>query len=252
MRVIFNIGIDDQPSSLLFPVYLFLSGNVSFNIVNSTLWYFFCMFNIIVIYMVAKRLTSNEVVILIVSFLVVFSIIYFGFVSMSDRFHYNIDTALIAFPFFCVGRLDKKYLNFFSRTYRGKSFVILLALIIFLYLILINGKVDLNKLDFGNNLFFYYLNSFLGVFITLHISRLLQEKYTCKFLKWLSYNAIFIFPSHVVVYSLITGFLLFFLDVNTKDHSGFLFSLFYIIVTLLIMSVLITLWPKKLNFIIGK
>ena len=250
-RVIFKIGIDEK-LSLLLPLYEFITGGNQFSIVNSTLWYFLCIYNVMIVYIVMNKLIRNDYVIALVTFYLSMFAVSVNLFSVENRLLFNLDTLIVALPFFCIGRLykEKKYLNSLFKI-NNKALIILL-LSGGIYLVLINGKVDLNKLNYGNNYFLFYINALVGIGLILYLSHKIKFIYIRKLLLWLSLNSIFIFPLHIVVYSFITGGLLFTFGFDVKSHSGFLFSVLYIILTLMLLGFFISRWPQRINFIIGK
>ncbi len=252
IREVLGIGSEEQPDSLLLPLYYFVTGNPHFSIVNSTLWYFLCFYNVVIMFLVAMRYLSSAFFILALSCFSIFILSYFKLLNIENRLIFNIDNALIALPFFCLGKIirNNSFLNL-QELFNNKC-ALLLIILIFIFLTTVNGKVDLNKLNFGSSLILYYLNSILGIFITINISINLQNIYIKKVLFWLSSNSIVIFPLHILIYSLITGGLLFSIGFSAKDHSGLLLSTFYIVTTLLALYFITSLWPSKIRFLLGK
>lgn len=82
----------------------------------------------------------------------------------------------------------------------------ILALLLSLVLALgatFNGKVDLNFLNFGEKPWLYFLNAYLGIVALWFACQLLSSQ---RALNWIAQHTIIIFPTHLLLFSVFTGF----------------------------------------------
>lgn len=183
------------------PLLGFLEGNYHAWVINAVLWFFVCLFMTSCIYFLAKRYFSVKLLALLFSLLaILFSLFYAG---SWPRWPWMLDSTVIALGFYAVGHYARHYLLSglsLSRA-RTATWAAILCLILLLGAAL-NGKVDLNTLQFGNLPLVYFVNSYLGIFALWFACQLLPSKRT---LRWIANNTIIIFPTHLLLYSLFTG-----------------------------------------------
>lgn len=185
------------------PLLGLLEGNYHAWVINAVLWFFICLFMTSCIYFLAKRYFSAGFLALLFSLLgIVFSLFY---VSSWPRWPWMLDSTVIALGFYAVGHYARHYLpqltGLFSSRARAATWAVVLCLGLLLGAAL-NGKVDLNTLQFGNLPLAYFVNAYLGVFALWFACQLLPNR---QVLSWIANNTIIIFPTHLLLYSLFTG-----------------------------------------------
>jgi acyltransferase len=142
---------------------------------------------------------------------------------------------------------EKRFINkpyYHPRVYYAFA-VFMLAILILC--VMQNGKVNMNKMKFGN-LVYFYLGAFSGISLSILCARIIPSN---KLLKWISMNTIIIFPLHILVYSAITGtcMVLFNLDHSFNKHWSL--SLLYPLGTLAICVPASYIIKRYFPYIIG-
>lgn len=183
------------------PLLDFFTGSQQAWVINTVLWFFVSLFMTACIYYVARRFFSTGFLALLFSLIgAVFSLVY---VDTWPRWPWRLDSTLIALGFYSVGQYVRAPL---ARPFNlSPTHAAALAGLLFFGVLLgatLNGKVDLNFLQFGTVPMLYFVNAYLGIFALLFASQLFPRE---RVLAWIARNAIIIFPSHLLFYSLFTG-----------------------------------------------
>jgi acyltransferase len=183
------------------PLWGLIVGSQQAWVVNAVLWFFVCLFLTTCIFFIAKRFFPAGLLVVVFNLLgIVFTLAY---VSSWPRWPWTLDSTLIALGFYAAGHYARGYLPQLAQLSRTR--VAIFALVLCLGLLAgtaLNGKVDLNLLDFGKLRLPYFVNAYLGIFALLFASLLLPSK---RALSWIADNTIIIFPTHLLLYSLFTG-----------------------------------------------
>lgn len=162
------------------------------------MWFLPCLFvTSIIFYLIRKENKKKTIKIMILLSIIGYSIGIFiehiNGIYPIIRLPWSIDTALMAVMFFGVGYYMKEKL--LSRKEIGKSYLIklIVSIIIFIGLVNINGRVDMNTLIYKNYLLFLSA-AFVGIAIVYFISNLLPES---KIAAYLSVNTLFLLAFHM-------------------------------------------------------
>lgn len=138
--------------------------------IPGALWFLIAMFSVKVIYCFLASFEEQISFYVAGSFLLVVVLLH----QFSFDLWFSIDSAMLAFPFFVIGVILKKYHNvyFFKKIMFVIAFILLAAFTIILSLI--NGPVDMNTFNYGHNIVIYYINGFCGSMMICAISMLLS------------------------------------------------------------------------------
>ena len=80
---------------------------------------------------------------------------------------FSLRSAMLSTPFYCMGFLLRR-VDFRNISY--KPFLLLVLLIYFVMVVPLNGKCDIDAQNYGNWMVVFYMNSLVGIFITLLLS----------------------------------------------------------------------------------
>ena len=165
----------------------FYSSNTN-NIQNSSLWYLVCFYMVLFLYFFlnkfCKGIVSN-VVLLIIAVLSLWLPETLSFISHniihlpSARLPFKIDTAILALVFFAVANWNKKkIIDVLSKELN----LIIVVLLVFICIIAIyvNGRSNLNSLEFGNYRLLYYPVAFIGIMTTCVVSHYISTSRLCR------------------------------------------------------------------------
>lgn len=182
----------------LFNGFLFGTGDPehSLYIINVDLWFFTCLFSTCILYYLLRKILPGSLyggAIILLGTIGLFSSSLWG-----TRLPWNLDVAGVALVFYGFGQLIRN-IKIPPKTLLGVGSLIILPA--WVYLVLLNGMVDMNTLQFGNGGLFY-LNAIAGIVIILAIARLLPAS---SLSRWLSSNTIVIFPTHQLMFSVFNG-----------------------------------------------
>ena len=183
------------------PLWGLISGSPQAWLVNAVLWFFVCLFMTTCIFFIAKKIFGAGFLVLAFNLLgIAFALTY---VNDWPRWPWTLDSTLIALGFYAAGHYTYGYLPRLAHLSRGyiRIFAGLLCLSLLTGAAL-NGKVDLNLLDFGQWRLLYFVNAYLGIAALLFASLLLPST---RALHWIAKNTLIIFPTHLLWYSLFTG-----------------------------------------------
>jgi len=214
--------------SLYDPLFGFFYASGDYLYVNVALWFFPCLFVALILFYLANRFFRKWN--LMVAFFLSLYFVFFYDSSLSAPF--CLDNAAVALFFVCLGYfLKEKAVGFIQES--SALMLIFLACsstALLSYICLLNGRVDLNGMSFGNYGALYYCSSLLGIFLVLALSRLIGKS---QLLSWIAVHNIFIFPLHSIFFGLITGFFVVFMgfDIGFKNESVY-YSYFYSILSI--------------------
>ena len=177
-------------------------------------------------------------------FLLIFSIIgSFVFrIFAHEPLPFKIDAAIVALPFFWIGREWKK---------RNLSISIVDFMLATVGLILIsqvNGHISWNNQWFGKSGIISFLGEVLVIVVIAFLSDLVKKLKIDKFFLRLSMNALFVISYHILLGSLIYVVLIFF-GLVISDVMVFLNKFWYIYFTLdlILVYLAITNLPSKVK-----
>ena len=180
-------------------------------------------------------------------FLLIFSIIgSFVFrIFAHEPLPFKIDAAIVALPFFWIGREWKK---------RNLSISIVDFMLATVGLILIsqvNGDISWNNQWFGKSGIISFLGEVLAIVVFVFLSDLVKKLKIDKFFLRLSMNALFVISYHILLGSLIYVVLSFF-GLVISDVMVFLNKFWYIYFTLdlILVYLAITYLPSKVKVLL--
>lgn len=186
--------------------YINKSSTVSMlNISNNALWFLPCLFLVFILYFLICRISKNKLQKIIYSIVLLCIGILLN--NLFDfLFPWNFDTSLICIIFFCFGDVFKENVKKLYEKFNLKKefFYLVVALILNLISINLNGIVNLSVGIYSNYLIFV-IGALSGIFMYLIISMIIS-KYTKKLNKVLNNigkNSLNIFLYHMLVINLV-------------------------------------------------
>ena len=177
----------------------------------------------------------------------IMSIIIVGFLTILDIDTYTpIDSAIMAYPFFCLGHCVKSIVH--------KQVKIWYNVLVFVVMLLgtfivswMNGRVDMNTCNYGNSIILYYICGTIGSVSVIFLSKLIH--YVPVFVKTISTGTILILGFNLMVISRFKDVCrqLFYID-NMGSAEGFCMA----IVILIIFYPIILVCSRYFKLIMGK
>lgn len=91
---------------------------------------------------------------------------------------FSLDSAVFAFPFYVVGVLmrKKQLLSLYLKNNTSKLMALILSIIYMLTFGMLNGKVNIDSCEFGDNLMLFYIGGIAGFFACYSAAELLLNK----------------------------------------------------------------------------
>ena len=202
-------------------------------------WFFLMLFFAEILYYFAEKRTF---------LLILLSVISFSLrIFVHEPLPFKIDAAIVAFPFFWIGREWKK------NNLKISLIDFVLATIGLVLISQVNGDISWNNQWFGKNGVISFLGEVLAVIVIVFISDMVKKlKIDFWFLK-LSMNALFVISYHMLLGSFIYIFLSF-TGVIISDVVGFLHKFWYLYLTidLILVYLAVSYIPSKVKaFLIG-
>lgn len=157
-----------------------------------------------------------------------------------------IDSALMAYPFFCLGLYLRNIVHKQIRI-RNNIFIFILMLLGTLTVSCINGRVDMNTFNHGYSLLLYYICGLFGSAFIISLSKMIN----CvpNFVKTISIGTILILGFNLMAISLFKGcYGLFFYREELSSFIGFVLA----VVILLAFYPIIVFCSRYFHQIIGK
>ena len=210
--------------------------------VCTPMWFFYSLFIIKIVYSFMPKSGISIVLQLITCFLLVKMLTYYHIDT-----YIQIDSAIMAYPFFLIGTMGKKkFLNFKMRPdYKNLSACFLVLLLVY-YVSMFNGRCDIDTMKYGAS---YLLFMFTGTAASFAIMNIFKNiNITCRrdIVKRISDGS-----------SLIVGLNLLFIGVLKQTVSyilGFWNDTVGILLAILILVLflpIISVTKKYLPFVIG-
>ncbi len=197
-------------------------------------WFFLMLFFAEILYYFAEKSTFLLILLSVVSF----SLRIF----VHEPLPFKIDAAIVAFPFFWIGREWKK------NNLKISVVDFVLATIGLVLISHVNGDISWNNQWFGKNGVISFLGEVLAVIVIVFISDLVKKlKIDFLFLR-LSMNALFVISYHMLLGSFIYTFLSF-TGVIISDVVGFLhkFWYLYLAIDLILVYLAVSYIPSKVK-----
>lgn len=223
--------------------------------INAPLWFLVGLFLCKFLYLLTSNIfpkKKNNVFLL--SLVILPFIAYFiSFIPLEIRFiPFSFGPACMAYPFLLIGSLfQKELLSEKINLLKENKFVYLALTLLFfaitISLALYNGRIDVNTIVFGSNIFLFYINGFFGIGFIILLSNFLK---TPKFLHLLEKNTIIILAFHCIT----TGLVVFALKkINMAfDRDQIVTALIVSFCSLLLNYFPIIIINKVFPFVIGR
>jgi fucose 4-O-acetylase-like acetyltransferase len=220
---------------------------------NIPLWFLVGLFSVKIIHSIVIYLTKTNKTIYIL--IIVFIIISVWFIkNVGIDLWFSIDSAFLAFPFFSLGYFFKvarpMYIEKYFTENKMKHVLCKLSLstiafLITIFLCKINGRIDINMLNYGRNIILFYTTAIFGVFMIINISTIfIQENII---IKTISTGTILILAYHGYASAPIVRFI----GMYSKDLNIFIAILISLVSTL-IMIFPIIIAKRYFPIIIGR
>src|SRR5690606_32237820 len=108
------------------------------------------------------------------------TILLYTYSTYSNFQLFNIGSAILALPYFALGYLFNK--NKTLDLFIGKNYLLIIISLILIipafYLSQYNGKVRMDQILYGQNIFLFYIIGIAGIFSTLAFSLLFNKFYS--------------------------------------------------------------------------
>jgi acyltransferase len=235
-------------------------GNILFetNYIN-TPWFLICLFTVDLMFQRITTLTKNNLrvigLIALVSSLIGYSLSFFNII----RLPFTLDVTFTALAFYSAGYLFKQtgFVGKVESKLKKVSVTVLAFLlpnIIFLLLnnlwsptsLLVDGRIDMIYLKYGNYLLFY-IAALTGILFIYYLTTWLEGK-NISVLNYLGQNSLTIMVFHIPVYVVIGKA---FEMLGLSDNQLLLLLVKFILI-LLITGVIISIVNRYLPFTVGK
>lgn len=218
------MAIDQAP----FFLPLLVSNSEILTSINVTLWFFPALILARIIYFFLYRYFSNDFAILIV----VFTLFLVLFVCGWTRLPWCLELSLLASFYLSIGRLFQ-YVKPVS--FVGGAALVLVGVF---SVLIFEPKSDFRSLSFSKGLAFFVTVSLIflsGLFF------IFSDAIKNKAVEFLADNSLIIFPTHILVYSVLTGGLDI-LDFDESSVAGWLLGCSYLLVTLLMSPFIVRIF----------
>ncbi|NMM39535.1 acyltransferase family protein [Pseudoalteromonas arctica] len=215
--------------------------------INGVLWFFPCL--IVISLAQAIFFSSLKTIHSTMLSSVMLVIMLLNRDLISDRLFWSIDSAVIGLFFYQLGALIKK-VDFFSNPLlnnKTKTYLLLFfSVLIFCYLALLNGNVDMRELQFGVFPLLYPVIACLGIFIVFLISKSIKSR---AIFQLLAVSSIVIFPLHLIIFRFLHK-----IELKIVSSGSLLFDLlpyFNTVIAIYFLFLVFELLKKKTPRVIG-
>ena len=234
---IFNIK---SGNNLLKPLLqtILAQGSGGFLVHNVPLWFVTCLFVVEMLYYFISKLSDY------LNILICFIMAIIGHFMLHNSLNFdftllpwNIESAMSAMLFYCIGNLFVKHLklnfitNFTENNTRKMIVGILIAIIPFTLGALYNGHITLGSNSLGKSTLLLYIVGFIGVAIIISISALLERLKIIGLIEFIGRNSFDFMAVHVPI----KGFLIILfgkiihIDSQTISNSPLLSAIIFFI-----------------------
>jgi acyltransferase len=212
-------------------------------IINVDLWFFTCLFSTSLLYYFLRRWLPSKLLLL--------GLIILGTLGpllpllLGKRLPWNIDLAGVALVFYGLGQLVK------DRQLPPRSafaWLMAAALPVWIGSVWVNGRVDMNTMQFGW-LGLFYAGALVGILLLVAGVQFLPEN---RLTRWISENTIIIFPLHQLMFSVFTGVGVRLLNLPPDFKESLAASLAYTLLALAFSAPTAYLLRRYMPFLIGE
>ena len=219
---------------------------------NPPLWFLPCLFMTTLIFSALRRLTNNPIAIAAV--LLLLAVIGFSLPEFINfRLFWNFDVALVAVAFYGVGYLLKrqqdKWMQFQMKMHRIIILIVAL-LIVQLWLLRDNGRVDMFYTWYGNHIIRFFGAAFLGIAFWSIISAFLPST---KITRLIAKESLALFLLHKVAFQIITGVAVFGLGFSSSfKDEGLIVAMVYTVLSIVMILPAALLIKRYAPWILGQ
>ena len=210
------LELGEVSSSPLYPFVGLLAGTGAQLFINPALWFFTCLTSTtFLFYWIVKIKNAWLFVVLLVVLGILGPEIH---QRIAVRLPWNLELSLVALVFYGAGYiLSRRQVIGAEHINKNKLLPFVVASVILLLVTYYNGKVNMNRMMFGN-LFLFYIGAFSGIAFTLMLSQMIPRNSVCE---WLSKNTLVIFALHLPIFSVFKGIgvVLFRLDYSFQETA---------------------------------
>jgi len=235
-----SLHVTDNLLGLLYGV----GQGLEFNVV---LWFFTCLFSVMVVYyVIAKFFTKTTTLILscIIGLLVAYESTYLPF-----RLPWNFELAFVALVFFAMGNYlaSTHIMSVMTVNKKACWVMVCVSLLLCIYFSFQNGRVDMNGMVF-NSVPLYFLSGVAGVSFIIFLSSLLPVN---KIAVLLSKNTIVIFPMHLLLFSTFSAVGILVFHCENGFQNSIAFAIAYTVLVLVFSMPIAFLIRRYYPFLIG-
>jgi fucose 4-O-acetylase-like acetyltransferase len=225
--MLFGVGYDTRYSTMI----------------NIQLWFLFTLFFVKIIHSVLIKIFCGKALLYVIASIGIIGLVYLLKQTEVDLL-FSIDSAFMAFPFFALGYLCKKF-NRPNKKIVVNSIIAIAAFGLTLLLCKYNGGIGINGFNYGKNIIIFYINGISGSVMIIGISMLFNKK--LKIITIISNGTIFILAFHSYFAAMILRII--------KMHGqglNLVVGITISLITLLSMVIPIMVVKKYMPIIIGK
>lgn len=218
------------------------NGHDKWLIQNEPLWFFICLFVTQIFLFVILKVAKTEYHIMAMLCICAF-IGYLDSEYLKTRLPWGIDVAFSGVFFSGTGYILKDRLNNIKK-YLNPS-VLIFLLLLNLFVVILNGKIDMNYRKY-NNIFLFYLGAYSGIFFWIAISNRLQY---LKFFRYIGKDSLFIFSLHIPILLVIVKILMELNIPYSVQESSILFMFIHTALSIITILPFNYLFKRYLSFI---
>jgi acyltransferase len=229
----------------LFKGFLHGTGDLAHTlfIINVDLWFFTCLFSTSLIYYLLRRWASGRLLLISIGLLGILGPLLPEIIGR--RLPWNIELAGAALVFYGLGHwINTRHMP--SRT--ALKWGMVMALPAWIGIVWLNGRVDMNTMQFGQ-LWLFYAGAVAGIFLAVAGVLFLPESRPSR---WLAQNTIVIFPLHQLMFSVFTGIGVRLLGLPITFKTSLTASLIYAVLAVLCCIPAAYLIRRFTPFMIGE
>ncbi|WP_191566673.1 acyltransferase family protein [Metabacillus idriensis] len=215
---------------------------------NIPLWFLTCLFLVEIAYYYISRFKYKDILILLCILSVMGYVLSLYSVA---RLPWGFNVALNAIPFFGIGHLLRNKLNKdLIQSYSLNRWILMsVCLIINLFMVYLNGRVDMNE-NYYNNYFYFYIGAFTGITFWLMFAKLFDKS---NLLKYLGKNSVILLCTHIIYLSISKGIILYLFEIEVNNiTNSLLWGLIYTAISFILIIPTVYIINTYLPFIIGK
>jgi acyltransferase len=193
---------------------------------NTPIWFLVVLFIVenLFYFIVKKKLLSN--------LLIMFSFILIGlvFAFYSIKLSFGLSIACIALSFYNLGYLSKKY-YIIQYLVNKKKFIlgiIISFLLNILFGLILNDRVDMYKISYGDNFISFYIAAIAGIIFWIYISHIISKN---EIFNYLGNSSLIILGTHYFIFYFISVIELKVIKYNYHLHASIAGGVFDTILT---------------------